>query len=93
MPSNDIFFIIWKQVFEKIITKYVVWTSKAGKLYSYKIRSILDELYVAGYVNYMPAYKLYWSDDSSHKVSLPWMKKMKWYVHTYQEKIDFNPCY
>ena len=26
----------------------------------------------------MPAYKLYWSDDSSHKVSLPWMKKIKY---------------
>ena len=33
---------------------------------SYNIRSILEELYVAVYVNYKLAYKLYRPDDSSH---------------------------
>ena len=32
---------------------------------SYKIRYIFEELYVAGYVNYKLAYKLYWPAESN----------------------------
>ena len=57
---------------------------------SYKVRSILEELYVAGYVNYKPAYKLYWPDDSSPMlVSIPGLGSIKGTSSKSEKGLDF----
>ena len=61
---------------------YLFFTAYAEKLEeyiptSYKIRYIFEELYVAGYVNYKLAYKLYWLDESSPRRKTLTLEKIK----------------
>ena len=57
---------------------------------SYKVRSILEVIYVADYVNYKPAYKLYCPDDSRSKlVSIPGLGSIKGTSSKSEKGLDF----
>ena len=81
-PNSCIFFCDLSHIIHQRLEDYIPT--------SYKIRSIVEELYVAGYVNYKPAYKLYWPDDSSSMlVTIPGLGSIKGTSSKSEKGLDF----